>query len=87
VSSGELIYAVTANAGGTATVILDGSFTFVNYVRSDCDDPTSEITCSEGAMVMYSFPVLGGTTYYIVVDGFSGEVGTFTLNVTLAPGA
>jgi hypothetical protein len=86
-SSGERIYAVTPDANGTATVSVVGDFTTVVYVRTDCDNPASEIMCSQASSVMYDFPVISATTYYIFVDGNSGEEGTFTLNVTLAPGA
>ncbi|NJO86820.1 MAG: hypothetical protein HC821_01835 [Lewinella sp.] len=41
-------------------------------------------SCS-GATSLFTANVVGGTTYYIVVNGFNGLTGNFTLSVTFTP--
>ena len=82
-ASGDFIYEVTANVTGIATAQLLSNYTGVLDVRLGCDPAAQNVNCDQGQMVMYSFPVSSGTTYYIIVDGGDGEQGTFSLDVTV----
>jgi len=63
------------------------NFDSVMYLREStcvgpelaCNDDGGGFTCGRGSRV--SLPVVAGTTYFIVVDGFASEAGDFTLSV------
>jgi hypothetical protein len=92
-TSPERVFAWTPARSGTATIQTCGSGTSydsVVYVRGgSCAGP--ELGCSDDVCDVnglphkgsrLSTPVTAGTTYYIVVDGYAGRSGAFTLNVT-----
>jgi hypothetical protein len=59
-------------------------FDTVLYLRSDCEDPTSEIACSDDSQGSdgSSFDRrLEPGTYYLFVDGFGAAAGPYTLTV------
>jgi hypothetical protein len=70
----EDIYRVTIDGNDGALLLTAGSSTadVVMYVRSDCDEPSSEIACAvgktDGSAVLYFGPLTAGT-YYLFVDG------------------
>lgn len=56
-------------------------------VRKDCDDPASELGCSDyqgGGESSLFFLNLGPGQYFVVVDGENGSQGAFQLTVELA---
>ncbi|MGC4117266.1 MAG: DUF4215 domain-containing protein [Myxococcales bacterium] len=80
-SGPEMVYAVTAPADGALLVTTDHPGTDYDtdlYVRSACDDPSTELGCArfspavspQGAtQPTLGFPVEAGKTYYVFVDG------------------
>ncbi|OQY98715.1 MAG: hypothetical protein B6D36_17225 [Planctomycetes bacterium UTPLA1] len=86
----------TADCTGTATFDLCGSaFDTTIAVFSACTGGT-ELACNDdfncdgvGGNELQSratLSVTNGTTYYIRVSGFNGTTGSYTLNVSCAPG-
>ena len=99
-TSPEKVFAWTPSRSGTATIQTCGasgtSFDTVLYMRSGtcqtgsqnaCNDDTSGCATggsnSEGSRITPS--VTAGQTYYIVVDGYGGASGNFTLSVAPPP--
>jgi hypothetical protein len=94
--SAERVFAWTPTVSGTATAVTCGegtTYDSVVYVRSGsctgpelaCNDDTPGCVTGEpheyhGSHVVWS--VTAGTTYFIVVDGFNGRSGAFSLVVT-----
>ncbi len=62
------------SAYDTKTYILDGSYTAI----ACNDDYYSDYTS-----FLEAVPLTGGVTYYIVVDGYAGACGTYTLNIAV----
>jgi cysteine-rich repeat protein len=88
----DRIYAVTPAADGFIAAWLDPAATSYDamlYVLDDCEDPASGILCADGIGVggeTLSFAAYSGQTYYIIVDGFGGASGTYTLSLDLSLG-
>src|SRR5881396_2035792 len=99
-NSPERVYQWTPAVSGTATIQTCGagtSFDTVLYLRSGvcASGPEMAAGCNDDACVNASGllrasritpTVTAGQTYFIVVDGYGGATGTFTLTVT-PPGA
>ena len=83
-SGPEYTYTFTAPAEGEATVSLTGMDSgvdldvFVLDGEGGACDPT---TCLSYGGVTSTFDVEAGHTYYIVVDGYYGDEGRYTLNM------
>jgi cysteine-rich repeat protein len=78
------VYAVTAKKTGTMTVTTSNvSFDHQLYVRSNCTDQSSEITCASAQSgnvgETMSFTVQDGSTYYVVVDGLVTGAGNYDI--------
>ena len=78
-SGPEYVYLFVPQSNGQATAELF-------YMTADLDVFVLEGTCSQDSCIAYgdssaTFNAVSGTQYYIVVDGFSGESGTFTLEI------
>ena len=92
-TSRDLVYEVTPGANGylTAYIVNDGAnYDSVIYAMRSCEDPSSGIVCADnvvanGAEVL-SMRVTQGEPVHIVVDGWGGAEGTFTLNFDLSVG-
>src|SRR5206468_8191555 len=96
--SPELVFQWTPAVSGTATIEACGagtSFDTVLYLRSGSCVSGAEVGCNDDACVnstglvrasRLTPTVTAGQTYFIVVDGYGGAQGTFSLSVTL-PGA
>jgi len=94
-ASDDQVFAFTATATQTLRVSVDatGSWDGIIYVVTDCADIPG--TCvgsvdggASGATETLDFDVVSGTTYYIIVDGysdFSNNSGTYDLNLDVAP--
>jgi hypothetical protein len=79
----DVVYSITARTTGTITATTCGSSydTFL-YVSTSCGSST---TCSDdscGLQSSISFPVTAGTTYYLIVDGYSVSSGPYVLNIS-----
>lgn len=92
-SGGEIVFTWTPNFTGTAlanTCLPSTDFNTVVYVR-DGACGGGELACQSdqggacGNRNYLEFPVTSGHTYAIVVDGYSGAQGTFTLALGEAP--
>jgi hypothetical protein len=90
--SPELVYAFTATQTGTALVTVDAEFDSVLYARAECDAAAClahDDLVGPGVETL-SFDVEVGATYAIIVDGFAGDAGAFTIELAMkgasAPG-
>lgn len=87
----DAMYRVDAAAGQTIAATVtpeDSGFDIAIYIVSDCNDANSCLIESDAALsggaesVSYPVPTTG--TYYVIVDSWDpGELGCFTLNVTV----
>jgi hypothetical protein len=54
------------------------------YVRTDCEDPSSELFCVDAiggdTSELFLMPVVGGMPVTVFVDGFEGQSGAFDLD-------
>lgn len=61
------------------------------YLRSTCDDETTQLACGETTGVsgaeQFQYNVIAGHDYYLYVDGASGSAGKYALTLKLTPGA
>src|SRR5204863_894789 len=97
-TSPELVFQWTPSVSGTATIETCGAgtnFDTVLYLRSGACASGSEVGCNDDACTnstgvfrasRLTPTVTAGETYFIVVDGYGGAQGTFSLTVT-PPGA
>ena len=96
--SPEKVFQWTPTVSGTATVQTCGSgttFDTVLYMRSGTCGGGAEVACNDDACAnstgagiasRITSAVTAGQTYYIVVDGYGGGQGNFTLTVTAPEG-
>ena len=95
-SGPERLYAVTPTQNAFLTAWIPNAtsdFDSVLYARTACADQASQIQCDDnygtpgnsGGEVL-SFPVLAGQTYFVFVDGFSGDAGSYDLVLDLSVG-
>lgn len=73
----DLVYAVVPGADGTLVLSLTSEWDGGLYVRTTCDEASSEIVCvdslGENATEVLQVTVAGGTTYYVYVDGYTSD--------------
>ena len=86
-SAPETIVHYRPAVAGTATFTTEGSgFDTVLSLRSDCAAAANELACNDdngagGQWSRVAAEVVAGADYYVVVEGYSGESGPFTLNL------
>ena len=82
----DVVYAITATRSGTITVDTSGSaYDTVLYVGNTCGGSTlgcNDDTAGLGLQSRVAFAATAGTTYYVVVDGYSTNSGAYVLNVS-----
>ncbi|MDX9720149.1 MAG: clostripain-related cysteine peptidase, partial [Myxococcota bacterium] len=87
-SSADMVYVFSLTQ--TVTVSFESSgFDTVLHLRRDCAQPSSEVACDDdGGSSMGSFlqATLTAGTYYLFVDGYSGSLGAFILNIDVGCG-
>lgn len=88
-SGPDVVYTFTPASSGKAVVKLTAAFSAIVSARSSCDVSTSEVKCtdvpsSEGGVTTMELPVFGGTPVSIIIDGYAGSNGTFTLDVDVS---
>lgn len=88
----DVVYAVTPAADGFLTASLSDTGTDYDsmlYVMKDCADTSSGVLCVDNfpnGKETLSFRVSANTTYHLVVDGWSGAAGSYTLDLDLSAG-
>lgn len=85
--AGDAVYALTAPATGTLTVEVSGSFDSEISLSTSCGD--YDLACNDDAgssgTETITVPVVSGTTYYLVIDGYSSSYsGSYSVNATVA---
>jgi hypothetical protein len=73
----DLIYVVVPDTDGTLVLSLTSEWDGGLYVRTACDEPSSEIVCidslGENATEVLQVAVTAGTPLYVYVDGYTTE--------------
>jgi len=87
----DAVYAYAAGADGGIDISLCGSsYDTKLFVYENVATPGAPHACNDDACSLQSellgVPVTAGNTYYIVVDGYSGATGVYTLAVDAAAG-
>jgi hypothetical protein len=97
-NSAEQVFQWTPSRSGTATIATCGSataFDTVVYLRRDDCQSGTQLACNDDATgcttgepndhhgSTFTAAVAAGTTYFIVVDGYNGAAGAYSLRVTL----
>jgi cysteine-rich repeat protein len=88
-SGADVVYTFTPASSGKAVIKLTAAFSAIVSARSSCDVATSEIKCTdvpgaEGGDATMELPVFAGTPVSIIIDGYAGSNGTFTLDVDVS---
>jgi hypothetical protein len=85
----ELVYEFEAAAGNVTIHMTNLSADLDLYLLDICTDPVAgEIEFSENGGTLnetISLTLTSGGTFYIMVDGFNGNVGTFDLSLSCTP--
>jgi hypothetical protein len=73
----DLVYVVVPAADGTLVLSLTSEWDGGLYVRTTCDDPATELVCTDvlgdNATEVLQLGVTAGTTYYVYVDGYTSD--------------
>jgi hypothetical protein len=73
----DLVYVVVPPTDGTLVLSLTSEWDGGLYVRTTCDDPASELVCTDSlgdnATEVLQVAVTAGTPYYVYVDGYTSE--------------
>lgn len=88
-SGADVVYTFTPTSSGKAVVKLTAAFSAIVSARSSCDVSTSEVKCTdvpsaEGGTTSMELPIFAGTPVSIIIDGYAGSNGTFTLDVDVS---
>ncbi|MBX3189792.1 MAG: DUF4215 domain-containing protein [Labilithrix sp.] len=87
------VYRLTPTGSGSLSVKVQGTGAFnpTVYLRTACDDESSQVRCSEttgaGGLEQFTHNVVTGQDYYLVVDGASGSAGKYKLTMKLTTGS
>jgi hypothetical protein len=87
-TSPDAVYSYAPAADGVIDIDLcNSSYDTKLFVYENVHTPTLPYACVDDSCPGYksdilAMPVLAGNIYYIVVDGYGGESGTFELNIT-----
>ncbi len=90
-TSPDVVYSYTPSADEAITVDLLGSLYDTKvFIYQDVATPGTPWACNDDAYPDYTSALFGigiyvGHTYYIVIDGYGGDNGTYTINVTTGP--
>ena len=83
-SADERIFRIVPVQSGTLQAMITASnFSDVLWLHPDCPSGSGEIACSGNGTLTGA--VTQGTTYYLGVDGGSGSVGDFTIQIVILP--
>jgi hypothetical protein len=83
------LYAFTLDTETMVTASVTG-FDTVLYLREVCDDPGSELACNDdstppGNYGSYVSEILPAGEYYLIVDGYGSNYGSYELAVNFGP--
>lgn len=85
----EQVYLLHVDARSTITASLSSTYDAVLYLQRTCGDVGSELACNDDVGQDTSRSELGATLdrgdYYLVVDGYDQNAGTYELVVQTAP--
>lgn len=81
---GDVVYAFTLDAEQQLTATLTAGFDAVLALRGAACDAASALACDDGRPPRVRAPALAAGTYALVVDGYDGGRGPFTLDVAVA---
>ncbi|MBI5499601.1 MAG: hypothetical protein HY907_05130 [Deltaproteobacteria bacterium] len=80
------VYSPTRSGSATFSTVGGAGWDTVLHARTDCTSSGSEIACNDdysGLQSNITFAVTAGSTYYVIMDGFSsGNCGAFTITIT-----
>jgi hypothetical protein len=91
----DVVYRFNSPVSGVATAVMTAAADLGIYVltpASACAKPTTtgcivlDDTDAGGVPERVTFSVTAGVDYFLVVDGFNGQNGPFTLDLTFSPG-
>jgi hypothetical protein len=86
--SREIVYKLDVAQRQKVSIEVEAHFDSVLYVRKDdCTDPNAEVACNDDAPDRDRSrvdAVLEPGTYYVFVDGYGHDAGTFRLNVAMS---
>jgi hypothetical protein len=81
----EQVFTYTPAATGTLTLTLSSALDLGLSVRTKCDDATTEVDCLDdhlgGTDEVLTVPVTIGLPIAIIIDGYNGAEGPFTLTL------
>jgi cysteine-rich repeat protein len=84
----DSVYVITPDVTGLLTAKLTSTYDSILYAQRTCGDSKTEAACHDAAGSKggetIKLAVTQGQPVYLVVDGYSGSSGTFTLDVELA---
>jgi cysteine-rich repeat protein len=88
-SGRDVVYTIKPAASGKAVVKLTADFPAIISSRTTCDDEKTESKCggiqaATGGETTLEVPVFADTPAYIIVDGYGGTSGNFTLDVEVS---
>ncbi len=88
-SGKDVVYTFTPASSGKAIVTLTADYAAIVSARSTCDVATSESKCSDisapaGGTTKMEVAVFANTPTYLLVDGYGGSSGTFTLDIDVS---
>lgn len=88
-SGRDVVYSITAPSSGKAVVRISADFPAIVSARSACEDAASETKCegvqaSTGGQASIEFPLFASAPAFLVVDGYGGTSGDFTLEVEVS---
>ncbi len=87
-SSSDAVFVVTPDVSGQLTATLTSDYDAVLHARTDCDDDATELACQDDGLAsdaeVVGFEVTAGVPVYLFVDGYGGETGNFTLDISVA---
>ena len=88
-SGRDVVYTINPTSSGKAKVTVTAGFAAIISTRTSCSDAQSEAGCqgiqsTGGGTATLEVPVFGGAPTFIVVDGYGGTSGDFTLDVEVS---
>ncbi len=87
-SSSDAVFVVIPDVSGQLTATLNSDYDAVLHARTDCDDDATELACQDDGLAsdaeVVGFEVSAGVPVYLFVDGYGGETGNFTLDISVA---